>query len=192
MPTHEIRTTVRARRSKRGVAMVEAVAILPIFVVLWFTCLFAFNVGAKKIMANATSRADSWAYAMGNCADRSDPAKTPWPSGGWGNPTTSTDAFSANATQLLGGGGASGFDILGALTTVISNFLPGLGTSKSSIDHQQQTVSYVVPSDGVVSPGASSSHNIQYTSTLFCNEAPHDGNIKGVIGTIGNMLSSLL
>jgi hypothetical protein len=189
MPIH---SKVRSRRKSRGVAMVEAVAILPIFVVLWFTTLFAFNLGATKIAMNATSRGDAWAYAMGNCGAGSDPAKTPWPGGGWGSVSTSSDAFSTNATSLIGGGGASGFDIVGALTTVVSNFLPGLGTSNSSIEQEQKTINYVTPSVGVVSAGSSLSKNVQYTSTVFCNEAPRNGNIMGVIGSIGNMLKSVL
>jgi hypothetical protein len=192
MSTHS-HSKVRTRRRQRGVAMVEAVAIFPIFVVLWLTCLYAFNIGAKKIESNTTSRANAWAYSMGNCGmPSSDPAATAWPGGGWGSAYKNNDLFSLKAGQFLGNSKVSGIDIVGALTTIIADFLPGVGTSVSAIEKEERTVAFVVPHDGVVSPGSSSSKTLHYTTSIFCNEPVHNGSIKGVIADIITMIRSIL
>src|SRR5215472_10225038 len=70
---------VRARRRKRGVALVEAAACMPLFVVLWFSILYAHNLFATKMGVNAAARAQAWGFAMGNCGMSGSPNPTATP-----------------------------------------------------------------------------------------------------------------
>ena len=57
----------RRRRHQRGVALVEAAFMLPMFVILWYGSLYVHNLGSKYIAVNTAAREDAWTTAMSNC-----------------------------------------------------------------------------------------------------------------------------
>ena len=137
----------RRWRGQRGVAMVEAVAILPLFVVLWFTLLYAFHVSSDKISVNTSSRALAWGYVMANCHNPSGPHVTTWP-GVNANNGTSTDTSGVDGSQVLGGpsgGGSKGMGVLFAAGSSLSGLL---GPAIAS-DTESKVSAFNVMPDGV-------------------------------------------
>jgi hypothetical protein len=57
----------RSRRGQRGAAMVEAAFMFPMFVILWFSIVYAHSFSSTQIDANTQSRELAWTDAMANC-----------------------------------------------------------------------------------------------------------------------------
>lgn len=57
----------RHRGSQRGAAMVEAVIVIPVFVVLWASLYFLGNLFASRQAAQREARSCAWLYSASNC-----------------------------------------------------------------------------------------------------------------------------
>jgi Flp pilus assembly protein TadG len=172
-----------ARRRQRGTAMVEAAAILPVFVVLWFAVVYAHNVADAKMRMVAGSRAIAWAYAMGNCGNQGDPNPTPTPqiAGKKVDPMLAAPGVGS----MLGSGGG-GF--MSAITGVVSNAVSSAVPLAQDFDSQwtmNQPVSFRMPNNYNGNPGVGV-HTVTGLVTVSCNEAPLDGNLTGILKMVWN------
>jgi hypothetical protein len=163
--------------------MVEAVAILPVFVVLWFAVLYAHNVADAKMRMVAGSRAIAWGYAMGNCGNSGDPNPTPTPSiaGQKVDPMMSAPGV---GSMLSSGGGGWMSAITGIMSNAVSNAVP-LAKDYDSTWTMNQTVSYRMPNNYTGDPGIGT-HMVTGKVTVSCNEAPLNGNLIGILKMVWN------
>jgi hypothetical protein len=196
------RRHVRAR--ERGAAMVEAAFMMPMFVLLFFTSIYAHNLYAKQIALNMTSRSQAWSLAMYNCSKGpgSPEGETlgAADSGGSGEATTislnagsgSSDSSSATSGALNGGSvsGAATSAISG-VTSMISSIFPNPSGSQSV---QNGSVSWRAPN--LYNPGDNGgiqSTQVTQTVTIVCNEQAQNGNIctaiAAVVGAFGVSMS---
>jgi len=169
-----------ARRHERGAAMVEAAFMMPMFVMLFFTSIYAHNLNAKQISLNLTTRAQSWALAMYNCSKGpgSPEGETLQAanSGGSGEPTqitlksTNPSTSGSAAMSALSGGSIMGMmsTFMGMATGILSGLFPDPPGSQSQV---KDSVSWRMPNlyngAGV---GQTNSTPVQQTVTLVCNE----------------------
>jgi len=184
----------RSRRT-RGAAMVEAAFMMPMFVILFFTSLYAHNLNAKQISLNMTTRASAWALAMYNCSKgpASDEGETLQAanSGGTGEPQTislsggsGNDASNA-ASSAFSGGSVSGAlsSVMSGITSAIASVFPNPQGSQSQI---HDTVSWRMP-NVYVEGGSTSGPNstpVGQTVTVVCNEQAVDGSIGQAVKDI--------
>jgi hypothetical protein len=164
--------------------MVETVAILPVFVVLWLTVLYAHNLADAKMRMVAGSRAIAWGYAMSNCGNSGDPNPTPTPmiAGTKVNPMLAAPGV---GSMLSSGGGGFMSAITGVISNAVSSAVP-LAQDYDSQWTMSQPVSFRVPSSytgGVPVAGVRMTTGLV---TVSCNEAPLDGNVAGILKMVWN------
>ncbi len=187
---------VRARSSRggqRGAAMVEAAFMMPMFVLLFFTSLYAHNLNAKQISLNIESRSEAWGFAMNNCGAAGQDETESLPSISTGDGLqevqlygeSGNDAASAAGTALSGGNVTGAISsiasgIVGAIANVLPNPYGSQASFKTTVDWRQPNVWSGAKPTG--------SGNVQQTVTVLCNQEPQDGNIetavKGIICAI--------
>ena len=161
----------------RGAALVEGVVVVPLFVLLWFVALYAHRLHAAHLANNAAARAESWGYAMNNCGRRGDSSQTPTPGGVVAQRITENGS-GAPIRSLMGGGsgGKSNrfLDVAAALLAANPLFL----NSEGSQSERQSSVKTQL--------GSGDGHEQQVTSRVrvYCNEAPENGNLVGVVRSI--------
>jgi hypothetical protein len=180
-PSRSKRIQHTRRLRARGTAMVEAVIVLPVFVVLWFTCLFAFNVSANKIAVNNTSRSAAWGYAMANCSRSGDPAVTTWPTGTIANGGAQSDLMTMPpAGQMLSSGIAGTTTSLTGTTAGIGTLINGVGSAAGGSGGP--SVGSIVSSAGGLTGSAGGATN----GSAFLPA------IMGVVGSVGSVLAKFL
>jgi hypothetical protein len=166
--------------------MVEAAFMMPMFVILFFTSLYAHNLNAKQISLNIQTRGSAWGYAMNNCGQTNSPESETLPAVGGGDGVsqvqlfgqTGNDAASAASSALAGGNNPGAISsIASGVTGAIANVLPNPYGSQAQI---QSKVSWRQPN---VYTGADPSNNtnVQQTVTLVCNQEPIDGSIEAAV-----------
>jgi hypothetical protein len=195
-----------SRARERGAALVEAAFMMPMFVILFFTSLYAHNLNAKQISLNITTRSQAWALAMYNCSKgpgTGSPAEGETlqaaNSGGSGEPTTigltsqnANDASSA-AGSAFNSGSISGSmsSMLSIVTGLLSDILPNPQGAQSQI---KDTVSWRMPNT-YVAGGATSGPNstpVQQTVTVVCNEQEQNGSIGSALKSMVCVITGLM
>jgi hypothetical protein len=172
--------SVVERRGERGVAMVEAAAVLPLFVVLWFVTLYAHSYFAKKLDVNAKARANAWGFAMSNCGNQGQSPTDPTPNNVSASSVQGTSS-NISGSDLTGGNGAVGF--VGVILQILMPFVSmPINGSQST---EKADVSYGWPAPyhrGAVS----GSKTVQGNVKVFCNEAPENGTLDGFVLELWN------
>jgi hypothetical protein len=59
--------TARRRRRARGAAMVEALAAIPFFIIIFGSTIYMGSIYNRQLRTMANSRRDAWAEAVRNC-----------------------------------------------------------------------------------------------------------------------------
>ena len=156
------RATARAR--SRGVALVEAVVVVPMFIVLFAMFVFVWKIYSFKVSAMALARQQVWTYAQSaNCGTNGDASE------GYSPPSTS---------GVLGRAGAGMLPTTSAeQANQYSSAAGGANTLSSDIDMASAVAPTVQVSAGHA--GGGDSAQIGATKKLTCNEAPYDGNLIG-------------
>jgi hypothetical protein len=57
-----------SRRNVRGAASVEAVVVLPVFIILFVAVLFIRDLAGSKLAADETARRCAWQYSANSCS----------------------------------------------------------------------------------------------------------------------------
>jgi hypothetical protein len=154
------------RRNKRGAALVEAVVVIPFFIIIFASILFVGNLYKEKMRVMRLAKEGAWAFAMENCGNAGDPITTQGiprsdgaPNGGAGPSDT---ASPTNDTEDVGDEQKAGGDMAGLVSK-------DYGSSSATVESS-------VGADGYI--GGFSKPVKSYTRVM-CNEAPFNGDIKG-------------
>lgn len=158
------RPSSKGRAAARGAAMVEAIIVIPVFILVLAGSIFLWRAYTQKEALMPDARMRLWTYAIDtNCGDRGD-ASEPGPevdTTSIGQQQDSSDALPSgvNASEASKvGGGAS------------STLNDGLGSA--SID-AKATVKAPSLLGGTTT-------TVRAHLTMMCNEAPHDGDLSGL------------
>jgi hypothetical protein len=192
---HPSRRRLRGRRHhERGVALVEAAFMLPMFVILWYASLYVHSLGSKYIGINTLARQDTWQTAMANCGVNGEQETEVLPaslSTGINLPSTGGgDTINAVVGALKNG------NIAGALAGFVNTFTAALANAfpspKGAHFTKTATVSWRVPDLYDHSGMNNETTNLKYSYTVVCNIAPENGSISNVAGAIVAIIESMV
>jgi hypothetical protein len=154
------------RRGKRGAALVEAVVVIPFFIIIFASILFVGNLYKEKMRVMRLTKESAWAYAMENCGNAGDgmtttgiPRSEDAPGGG---PGASEPADTGDAN--LGDSEKAGGDMAGL-------------ASKDYGSSQAQMKSSVT-ADGYI---GGLTKDVTSHTRVMCNEAPYNGDLIGFL-----------
>lgn len=176
--------SVRAagRRHGAGAAMVEAVVVLPTFIILFTASIFIWQLYVQKMKVMADSRYKLWSYAISdNCGDTGDPGV------GGAAPAISLtgSASTAQASNGLDGTGFAGDT--GQGYGAVQN-----GDSTGTLQKSLGSVTYEEHGKNV--QAASVLGGFQATTSarrsMLCNEPPHNGTLFGLAKAAVHSLTS--
>ncbi len=183
------------RRRERGAALVEAAFMMPMFIILFFTSLYAHNVNSKQITLNTTARAQAWAYAMSNCnKGPGSPEGESLPLGSSGNAQTmdleggSPGGGTSAASSALSSGSVTGAisSFLSAITSVLSDIFANPPGSQSTV---RDSVSWRLPNVYDGSGYGVRSTPLYQSVTVVCNEQAQNGSI---VTAVEDLLCSIV
>jgi TadE-like protein len=158
------RSTRRVRRSSsRGAALTEAAVVIPFLLLMFAGIMYVGKMYETKMLVMKTTKQAAWAYAMCNCGEKGDPTNNVCRAsdsitGGKGGSSSGTPSGFDSGTVSKGGSGP-GADVA----------TKGFGSS--SAQWSQPVVSDVFM--------GSTTKNMKSQTVVMCNEAPHDGDLKG-------------
>jgi hypothetical protein len=163
--------------------MVEAVVVIPTFILLFTASIFVWELYTQKEKTMADTRFKLWTYAISdNCGDPGQPGV-----GGNDAPSVSLtgDVSTAQATNGLEGTGFSG-DTSGGESKVQAGDTTGtLSKSLGSVTYGEQGA--MVKAGGAIG-------GFQSTTTarriMQCNEPPHNGTLVGLAKAAVHTLTS--
>jgi hypothetical protein len=144
--------------------MVEAIIVIPVFVIVLAGSIFLWRAYTQKEAAMADARMRLWAYAINdNCGDRGD-ASEPGPD----VDTTSIGQAQGSSDALPSGADTSETSKVGDAPSSTLN----RGVASASID----------TTGTVTAPGllGGATTTVRAHLTMICNEAPHDGDLGGL------------
>jgi Flp pilus assembly protein TadG len=206
---------VRLRRAQRGAAMVEAAFMFPMFVILWFSIVYAHSFSSTQIDANTQSRELAWTDAMANCNTKGYQEKETLPQNNDSlsvtrNTWTSTSATtsiavstnetasklsatpsSSNASDAMSaavsGGSLEGAfgSLIGPVLNAIASILPSPQGAKAVATGP---VSWRMPNT-YAGLDPSNSTTMKQTTTVTCNIAPINGGLSGLFDEIKGAVS---
>lgn len=162
------------RARSRGAAMVEAVVSIPFLLLMFASIIYVNRLYETKMRVMRFAREAAWNYAMCNCNDQGDPISS-----------TCRPAEGASTTKgSAGSGAASGYDA-GKVTSVGSG--PGGDLAGKDFGSSKSTLQAELKSDAFL---GKFSKKVTSRTIVMCNEAPHNGNLKGWASTAMNMWKS--
>jgi hypothetical protein len=153
---------VRDRGARRGAALIEALVVIPFFILTLAALVFAGSVYSTKLKAMREAKSRAWAYAMSNCGEA-------------GNGSIGDARNWNGATQSFDGNPTAGVSTSGANAAQ-----GGQGTSSihKDVNAAVVTVEYSTRSDAQI--GA---HEVRPKATerVVCNEPPYDANLSNIM-----------
>jgi hypothetical protein len=200
----------RLRRGQSGAAMVEAAFMFPMFVILWFSIVYAHAFSSTQIDTNTQSRELAWTDAMSNCNTPGYQEKETLPQNNdslsvtrntWTSTTaTTTIAVSTNETAsalsatpsssnasdamkaAVSGGSLEGAfgALIGPVLNAIASILPSPKGAKAV---SRGPVSWRMPNT-YAGLDPSNSTTMKQTTTVTCNIAPINGGLSGLFDEI--------
>jgi len=214
-----------ARRShsrERGAAMVEAAFMFPMFIILFFSIIYAHSFSATKIDEATQARELAWSNAMSNCVQggggsdsetlpdmETSLALTKGNFRATGSPSTiamnttsnpqlpmngEASSTQAGVSQAIAGGSIEGAlgGIVGMLLNAVSDIFPDANGAQGVTSG---AVSWRLPNN-YANSDPSNSTTITHTVTVMCNEKPQNGSVETVVadlvGDISNFVTSKL
>lgn len=142
----------RYRGRKRGAALVEALAVIPFFLVIFASLVYVGRLYAEKQRTLREARQYAWTFAMNSCAG--DPQGAAVES--TGNPNTEIDLSDAKKYKDSGGDQSLSKDWGEAVVTV-----KGTVTASKLLGGK--------------------TNKLSTTTRVQCNEAPVEGDLVGVL-----------
>ena len=150
------------RARSRGASLVEAVAVIPVFILFFVGMIYMFKLYTQKMSAQSAARSHAMAYALGGC--RGDYATVTQSNGG--SVTTAPPSGVGDPSQLHPqDGSAQQMETQG-------------GETVATLSHTSSKV------QSTFDPGAtfpSATKSVSSMSTMMCDEVPQDGSLKGLI-----------
>ena len=202
-----MRTSILCDRAgQRGAALVEAAFMFPMFIILFFSVIYAHSFSATKIDEATQAREMAWTNAMSNCGHTGAPENETVPdevaslsmSRGNFTATSQTSTIAMNTTSNpqnpLNGDGATttsgvqhaiaGGSIEGAFSE-IANMLVGAVAGIFPDPNGAQgvstgAVSWRLPNN-YNNTDPNNSTTIKHTVTVMCNETPQNGSVAAVV-----------
>lgn len=156
---------LRARRRRRGAAMVEAAATIPFFITIFVALAFVGRLYIEKQRTLALSRQQAWVFAMKNCE-----GSMPEVSGQDAGPIPQEGDMDFGSMQEFEG--APGGDMASKGSKMAVSTFKG----KVNANTQEQA-------QGQSSTILNFEQKVQTTTWVTCNEKPQAGNLKGVLST---------
>lgn len=152
---------LKKRRDERGAALIEAVVVIPFFILIFVCIIFVGKIYAEKERAMRTSKERAWTAAMSSCSGKD--VKT----GSDGSPTLT----GVNTNDARHASGAPGTDRMSrSYGSVISD------------------VSYDVRADLQLGGYTKS---MKSRTKVMCNEVAEDGDLLGVLRTAYRSLTGI-
>jgi hypothetical protein len=165
-----------ARARAGGAAMVEAVVVIPTFIILFAASVFAWQLYSAKVTMMADARYKVWTYAISdNCGNAGQIG-----AGESAGPTV--DMTTATLTSWSNGNNA-GANTSGGVGAVGSGGTGTLSQSLGSVSYQEGTV---LTAAGVLGGFKS---NVTTQTTMMCNEPPENGNLMGLASSAFDLLT---
>ena len=152
---------IRRRRRQRAAAMVEALAAIPFFIVIFASMLYVGKIYAEKQRTLRLAKEYAWVYAMNNCS---------------GSSSNSGQESNGNPSDEFDLGEGQNYKGVGGDKSLSKDF----GTSVATVKGQA-TASKLI--------GGKTS-NLSTTTRVQCNEEAIDGNIIGVLKFAWHTLTS--
>ena len=112
-------TLVHDRGARRGAALIEALVVIPFFILTLAALIFAGSVYATKLKAMREAKSRAWSYAMSNCGEAGNGSI-----GDSRNWSGATQSYDGNPTDGVSTSGASGFI---PLSSAGSKLTPSIG-----------------------------------------------------------------
>jgi hypothetical protein len=152
----------RARGRSRGAALVEALVVIPFFILTLAALIFAGAVYSTKLKAMREAKSRAWSYAMSNCGEAGN--GTIGDARNWNGTNTSYDGNPTSGVPMNGSNAAQGAQ--------------GTSLLSKDVNAAVATVEYSTRSD--VQIGA---HEVRPKATerVVCNEPPYDANLMNVM-----------
>jgi len=160
--THSMKqrpTRIRRRTGERGAAAV----VIPFLLLMFAGIMYVGKMYETKMLVMKTTKQAAWAYAMCNCGEKGDPNDSA---------CRASDTISAGAGPTSTAS-PSGFDSSGVSK---GGSGPGASVSTKGFGSSSATWSQNVVSDVFM---GSTTKTMKSQTVVMCNEAPHDGDLKG-------------
>jgi Flp pilus assembly protein TadG len=154
------------KRRQRGAALVEAVVIIPFFIIIFASMIFVGQLYGEKQRTLREAKQNAWVYAMGNCQGSTSDVSSESDGDPMNQLQNNDPNVDPNQTQQF-----SGSD-------------PGMAKL------QQDMGTAVATSTGTVTASkgiGGFSNKLSTTTRVQCNEAPIDGNLFGVFKFAWNL-----
>lgn len=156
---------LKRRRNKRGAALVEAVVVIPFFIIIFASILFVGNLYKEKLRVMRLTKESAWAYAMENCGTAGHPMTTtgiPRSEGTPGSGPGPTDSESPTDLSEADKAGGDKADF-----EAQKNFGSSEATMQSSVG-----------ADGYI---GGFTKDVTSHTRVMCNEAPYNGDLVGFL-----------
>jgi hypothetical protein len=154
-----------ARRSRRGAALVEALVVIPTFIILFASILFIGSLYRAKLRAMRLSREGAWSYAMADCGEPGDAMTTRYTRGA---------EVPAAGVHDEGRAEPDGADLGEA--TAHTRGAPQSSMASKSFGSAEATATTEVAASGAI---GGFSRQMRSRTRVMCNEAPFDGDLRG-------------
>jgi hypothetical protein len=200
------RTLRKHRERERGAAMVEAAFMFPLFIILFFSLMYAHSYTATKIDEETQGREMAWTNAMSNCGTTGDSETEQLPdnvtslslthgsfvatnqSSSIVMTTTSnpqqpmngeSNSTQSGVSQAIAGGSVEGAfsGLLGMILGAVSDLFPDPNGAQGV---SKTAISWRMPNNYNGSD-PSNSTTLTQTVTVMCNEKPQNGTVLTVI-----------
>lgn len=165
----------RGRGRTRGAVMVEALVVIPFFVIIFVCTLFMGNLYAAKLRVMRLTKESAWSYAIANCG-------TP------GDPLTSTQGKSSDAPSAADGGADESPDFSeysepGTNASEGQENAGEYGGEMGKLASQDfgSSVAMMEESVAISSGMGDFSKTVKSRTRVMCNEPPYDGTLLGFL-----------
>jgi len=161
--------------------MVEAAFMFPMFVILWFSVVYAHAFSSTQIDTNTQSRELAWTDAMSNCNKQGYQEKETLPDNNDSLSVTRNTWTSTSATTTIA---VSTNETASALSATPSSSNASHGAKAVS----RGPVSWRMPNT-YAGLDPSNSTTMSQTTTVTCNIAPINGGLSGLFDEIKGAVS---
>ena len=154
------------RKGQRGAALVEAVVVIPFFIIIFASMIFIGQLYGEKQRTMREAKQNVWVYAMSNCE------------GSMSNVSSESDGDPASQMNSQDPN----------VNTNPTQQFSGSSAGMAKLDQDMGTASSTVTGAVTASKGIGGFTNkLSTTTRMQCNEAPIDGDLFGVFKFAWNL-----
>lgn len=160
------RESQKRRRGERGAALVEAVVIIPFFIIIFASMIFVGQLYGEKQRTIREAKQNAWVYAMGNCQGSMDDVSSETDGSPMSQVQNADPNVNPDPTQQFSGSDPG-----------MAKLQQDMGTAVAT------STGSVTASKGI----GGFTNNLSTTTRVQCNEPPIDGNLFGVFKFAWNL-----